>query len=345
MNPLYPSNLCLSLCLVLAGPAGAFGSPLVNASVGQLSPADPAPRVQEKAALVYCHGDLLESVMTCGEAEDGPASSASIRPPGMPERSGDRSPPAGSPPVLPSPWRQMNSAGGVAAPIPELPPWTLHAWPPAAPGTVTENVRVWLPGPAPARRTLPLEQALLGETVGERPSSDFDYAEWVTRKDLRNLERYASGRRPERHDEHWDPGKVRSRDIEYSLEVFLLGSLSPYLDTSESWGADFLGSIVDYVDGMSKLARVIQDALFKNNLFRPSNPFSKLGAESGIREPDLRDGASRAAEVGPVWKWKGDISLDLGGGLNLEEVILNVGRLRFSRDFEIRFDLFYDADG
>ena len=343
MNPLSPSNLCL--CLVLAWPAGIFGSPFVSARAGQLPPADPAPRVREKAALVYCHGDLFESVMTCGEAEDGSASSASDRLPGTLEKRGDGASTAGSLPPLPSPWRQIGLAGNAADPESELPSWALHAWPPAAPGTVTEHAPAWFPGSAPVRQRLPLELALLGETVSGPPPSDFDYAEWVTRTDLRNLDRYASGRRPEKHDEHWDPGKVRSRDIEYTLEVYLLGSLSPYLDTSESWGADLLGSLIDYIDGMSRLARVVQDTFFKNNLFRPSNPFNRFGAESGLREPGHRDGSSRALEVGPVWKWKGDISLDVGGGLNLEEVILNVGRLRFSRDFEIRFDLFYDADG
>ena len=116
------------------------------------------------------------------------------------------------------------------------------------------------------------------------------------------------------------------------------------MDSGETWNSRFFGYLVEQVDGMVSFMDALDDAFFKNNLFRPSNPFRKMGDRLG----EQRRGRSDAFEVsksgGMSWTWKGDLSLGADrslGALDINEVKVHVGRLNLSDDFEIKFDLFY----
>jgi len=179
---------------------------------------------------------------------------------------------------------------------------------------------------------------------------DFDYAEWVGRRDIRKFEKYAR-RRQTHHDEYYDVGRMRRRDVEFIYKVGIKGPLSPYLDTSETFTADVLGELIEHVDGLTRVLRTIDEAFFTNNIFRPSNPFKKFGNGIGGDHPPGRDPEPcRIAKLSsPTWKWKGDIHVRLptmleDPALAVDEITLNVGRLKLSDDVEIRFDLFYLYD-
>jgi len=189
---------------------------------------------------------------------------------------------------------------------------------------------------------------LPGGSRAARPRlPDFDYAEWVRRKDMAAFESYLRERQT--GSEGGDIGRLQGKDVEFIYEIYLKGHLSPYLDTSEQWSADVLGGLIEHVDGVSRLIKAIQDSFLTNNLFRPSNPFRKFA--DGMVGQRPRPGEPQPFQVprlsGPAWEWKGDLRVrgtSLFEGLGLDEVTLEVGRLKLSERVEIMFDLFYLDD-
>lgn len=183
---------------------------------------------------------------------------------------------------------------------------------------------------------------------GPNPSA-FRDAEWVHRAELEKFEGYA--RRRLSHDRYRDYGKIRTRDIEYVYRIYIKGGAAPLLDTSENWKAKLLGSVIEQVDGISGILQAIDDSFLRNNLFRPSNPFRRFGEQldesSAFAAPPSFKPLPKSNRVKPTWKWKGDLFIGVGsfsGGAKIEEVIFEIARLRFSKDFEVSFDLFYVGD-
>ena len=177
--------------------------------------------------------------------------------------------------------------------------------------------------------------------------SQFKEADWVRQKDLRKFKAYSQRRM--RHDEYRDYGKLRSRDVEYVYRIYLKGGTAEYLDTSEKWWVNVLGGVIEQVDGVSTMLKFIEESFLEFNLFKPTNPFKKFNVKIESRNlnyaPVVND---LGLNLWPSWKWKGDISLGVGsysGGLDVEEVVLQLGRLKFSEDFVIKFDLFYVDEG
>jgi hypothetical protein len=202
--------------------------------------------------------------------------------------------------------------------------------------------------PAPPLTTPVLPLASPQEPGGSRTAGthmlDFDYAEWVGRKDLAEFESYVRERQSS--SDGGDIGRLHGKDMEYIYEIYFKGQLSPYLDTSERWSVDIVGGLIEQVDGVSRLLKAVQDSFLTNNLFRPSNPFRKFADSMVGSRPRPSD--PRPFQVprlpGPTWKWKGDLHVkgaSLFEGLELDEVTLEIGRLWLSEQVEIKFDLFY----
>jgi hypothetical protein len=186
-----------------------------------------------------------------------------------------------------------------------------------------------------------------GSRAARTRGQDFDYAEWVRQKDVAAFESYVRERQSA--SEGGDVGRLHGKDVEYIYEIYLKGHLSPHLDTSERWSMDVVGGLIDQVDGVSRLLKAVQDSFLTNNLFRPSNPFKKFADSMVGQRP--RPGEPLPFQVprlsGPAWEWKGDLRVrgtSLFEGLGLDEVTLEVGRLKLSEQVEILFDLFYLDD-
>ncbi|MBI2193350.1 MAG: hypothetical protein HYU36_15355 [Planctomycetes bacterium] len=194
-----------------------------------------------------------------------------------------------------------------------------------------------------------------GSVVGGRPvvfgpdPSLFREAEWVHREDMEKFEAYARQRLE--HDRYRDYGKIRSRDLEYVYRIYIKGGAAPMLDTSESWRARALGGVIEQVDGISGLLQAFDEAFLQNNLFLPVNPIRKFrerfeSSPAGIRLKSTRHEAGlQKVQLG--WKWMGDLAVGVGafsGGMEIEEVLLELGRLQFSQNLEVSFDLFYVSE-
>ena len=77
------------------------------------------------------------------------------------------------------------------------------------------------------------------------------------------------------------------------------------------------------------------------------NPFRKFGSQIDRDDSGRRGRKYNHKKSGPSWKWKGDISFGLGtysGSMSVEEIVIQVARLKLSDSFEIKFDLFLFDD-
>lgn len=172
---------------------------------------------------------------------------------------------------------------------------------------------------------------------------DFDYSNWVPENEVKRFQNYVRGRQVNR-DEYYDTGKARSKDFEYAYRIYLKGNMSDYLNESTAWHAEVFGNFIEQVDGIVNILGVIEDAVLKNNLFRPKNPFKRWSDQvQPSRSSGLQStGPDYLASPAKAWKWEGDISI--GGSasaLDLDEVTLHLGQFRFSRQLNVEVNLFY----